>query len=393
MKRKKQKNISLTRKGSIKIGKTLLICLMLIIITIIGEFNCVSSCQGAFDVEGTLQVVEGESFQQIIAQEDQAYLNVRNSTNEYIEIINISHRTNPERIGRFTFQPISFVKKMRIRDNILYTLISRQIGTTTRYNCSLTLINITKPSSLTLIGEYTETNTSIPNDFVLYQNYCYICTMAYLKILDLTNKTDIKLVTEWQISSNFMEESEGVLYLFSDKLQAYDLTNPEQPAILGELNDSRIINMGMINKAMDVKGKYVYTVYSGLLVTDFNDPITPLVIDEYAFPKRDLDTNLIEAIVISGEYLFTCGADSYVFSIKSPSNIRRIAKSEVDGISIWADGEVILITSWNDLHILSFHDQTKLIVGLSVSGGILLVISLSTIILFQFKKQKMKKGE
>jgi len=381
------------KKGSIKIGKTLLICSMLVIITITSEFSGISSCQGALEVEGTMHVLEGECFEQIITQEDWAYLNVRNSTNEYIETVNISQRTNPERIGRFTFQPNSFVRKMRIKDNILYTLIFRRIGTTTRYNCSLTLINITKPSSPTLIGEYTETNTSSPNDFVLYKNYSYICSDVYLKILDLTNKTDIKLVTEQQIASNFMEESEGILYLFSNTLQAYDLTNPEQPAMVGELNDSRIFNMGMINKAMDVKGKYVYTVFSGLLAADFNDPTTPLVIDEYTFPRRDLETYLIEAITISGEYLFTCGADSYVFSIKNPSVIRRVAKSEVDGVSIWADEGEIFIVSWNDFHILTSNDQTKLIIGLSVSRGILLAVSVGVLLTLLVRKLKVKRIE
>ena len=381
------------KKGSIKFEKTLLICSMLLFITITSEFSSISSCQGALEVEGTLHVIEGESFQQIITQENWAYLNVRNSTNEYIETVNISQRTNPERIGRFTFQPNSFVRKMRIKDNILYTLIFRRIGTTTRYNCSLTLINITKPSSPTLIGEYIETNTSTSNDFVLYKNYSYICSDVYLKILDLTNKTDIKLVTEQQIASNFMEESEGILYLFSNTLQAYDLTNPEQPAMVGELNDSRIFNMGMINKAMDVKGKYVYTVFSGLLAADFNDPTTPLVIDEYTFPRRDLETYLIEAITISGEYLFTCGADSYVFSIKNPSVIRRVAKSEVDGVSIWADEGEIFIVSWNDFHILTSNDQTKLIIGLSVSRGILLAVSVGVLLTLLVRKLKVKRIE
>ena len=381
------------KKGSIKIGKTLLICSMLVIITITSEFSSIRSWEGALKVEGTMHVLEGECFEQIITQEDWAYLNVRNTSNEYIETINISQRTNPERIGRFTFQPNSFVRKMRIKDNILYTLIFRRIGTTTRYNCSLTLINITKPSSPTLIGEYTETNTSTSNDFVLYKNYSYICTDSYLKILDLTNKTDIKLVTEQQIASNNMEESEGVLYLFRKTLQAYDLTNPEQPTIMGELNDSRIISTGMINKAMDVKGKYVYTVYSGLFAIDFSVPINPKIIDKYTFPRRDFDTYLIEAITISGDYIFTCGSDSYAFSIRNPNIIRRVAKSEVDGVSIWADEGEIFIVSWNDFHILTFNDQTKLIIGLSVGRGILLAVSVSVLLTLLVRKLKVKRIE
>ena len=259
---------------------------------------------------------------------------------------------------------------------------------------SFFLLNITNPIAPWLISEYREENVSIPWDFALYKNHAFLSCYDRLKIIDFSNKSTPILVAEFSIPSHFVEVSENILYLLNEKIQAYNLTNPKQPALIGEYNDLGVNPMGI-----KVKEKFVYVVYSwdGLQVISFENFTNPSIADKYNFPKRDFDPGgIIEDIAISGENLFTTGPNLFSFDIKNPHSINRKNRVEIEGrgMTLYVDEETIFVTTWNNVQIFTYHEQaTELIIGLSISGGIYLVTSLIVIFIVVLRKQKKKRAK
>ncbi|HUU78812.1 MAG TPA: hypothetical protein VMX55_10730 [candidate division Zixibacteria bacterium] len=397
------------KKGNITIGKTLLICSMLLFITT-SEFSSISSCQGVLIEEGLVPLEEKEFCHQIVAQDEFVYLFVMNYTyNEedhlyqkdysYLDIVNVSQLNNTQRMGRYYLTKGETLHEIVIQENTAFLLSSIFRGENYRYNTTVTLLNVINPSLPSLISEYREDNTSSVYDLACYQNYVYISSHSVLKIIDFTNISEPTLVTESPLPAgtweNYVEISEGNLYLCNNRtLQVYNLTNPKQPILVGEYPNLETDPLGM-----EVIGKQVYITYraSGFLMVDFSDAANPSLKAEYHFPKRHIDPGgTIEDFVIAGETIFTCAQYLFTLSIKHSQFIRLKSFTHIQGWGekLCANEEAIFVSTGDKVIIFTYQYQpTKLIIGLSVSGGIILVTTLSIIVILQYKKQKKKKGE
>jgi len=387
MKREEQKRTSLLGKGSIKVLNVLIITLLFLFSSMFGEFSTINSCQGALKIEGRLSVEEGECFELMVAKDNTAYIFTYHKQGNYIEFVDLTNKSNPRRIGRYNVPDRGYVRAMEIHNGILYVLSDRHNETSyTSFFQLIDVTNLTKPS---VIGEYQEINMSLTIDIVLYQDYIYLNADKKLLILNQRNKSSIKLVKELPLQAAFIDESDGILYLLNKTLQAFDLTKPEQPSLIGELNNSRLYRMGL-----KVKGGIVYTLHwwNGIMAVDFKDPERPRIIDKYRFPQRDFDGGgTIFELAISNDYLFASGADTFAFNIRNPHAILRVSKSKAGGLSIAIANEKIIAVHWNYLVVLSLHDQTKYMIELGVSGGIIFCSSVAVVSISLNKKRKNKR--
>jgi len=398
MKRKEKRITPLNRMGSLKLGKILLICSILIFLLVPNELECVKTCEGFIEKAGSFPLTEGEYFCRVIVHNDCTCLFGGNFTEQvedrsyFMDILNVSNLANPTKIERFDFTLYGYVQKAEIKDDILYTFTTWFTETVGGFH--LLLFNISNPTSPWLIGDYREENTTIPWDFALYQNYAFMCTNTMLKIIDCTNKSAPTLAVEQLYPAEFIEISEDVLYLLFDKIQTFNLTNPKQPTLIGEYTgEGKSFPVSMV-----VKDKFVYTGHrwDGLLVIDFTDPPNPKRAAKYSFPNREFASGgEIEAIAIFGDYLFTCGSELYLFKIKNPNFIRRIAKIDIaiQGLTLFADEKAIFVIS-NYLEIFSFQKPVDyLLIGLSIGGGMVVIGVIGTILIFYKRKKKKNNGE
>jgi len=388
MKREEQKRTSLLGKGSIKVLNVLIITLLFLFSSMFGEFSTINSCQGALKIEGRLLGEEGEYFYLMTAQDNTAYIFTYHEEGNYILFTDLTNKSNPVRKGRYEGINEGHVRAMEIDNGILYVLIEKYNETS--YSSFIQLIDVTNLTETSVIGEYQGINWSLTTNIVLYQDYIYLNAGKKVLILDQTNKSNLKLVNEMPLEAAFIDESDGILYLLNKTLQAFDLTNPEQPSMIGELNNSRLYRMGL-----KVKGGIVYTLHwwNGIMAVDFKYPERPRIIDKYRFPLRDFyGGGTIFELAISNDYLYASGAGIFAFSIRNPYFIRRVSKSEAGGPSIAINYEKIITVNYGYLAILSLHDQTKYMIELGVSGGIIFCSSIAVVSISLNKKRKKKKN-
>ena len=398
MRGEEQKSTSLTRKGCLKFVKTLLICSLLLFATATNKLACVETCEGIVEKVGSFPYTEGEYFCRVIVHNDCAYLfggiypeETGGNHSYFLDILNVSDLTNPSKIGRYDLARYGFTHGVEIRDDILYAFTVWLTKTEAGFH--LLLFNISDPISPWLMGNYGEEHI-IPWDFALYQNYAFFCSDDTLKIVDCTNKSAPTLAAEQPYPAYFIEISEDILYLLHSSFQAYNLSNPEQPTLIGNYT-------GKGKRApvsMAVKDKYIYTGYcwEGLLAVDFTDPTKPKRVAKYSFPRRDFNSGgEIEAIAISGEYLFTCGSELFVFKIKNSNFIwRRDANNIGFGIDLFVEESTIFVISAIGLGIFSFQKQADyLVIGLSIGGGMVVIGVIGTILIFYKRKKKKNNGE
>ena len=386
MKRIKQKNITPIQKGIFPNRKIWLFCLLLLLIPQMDYFSSISSCQGALNIEGHLEIEEGEYFNLMTAQENTAYISTFHEGGNYILFVDLTNKSNPERKGSYYGTQDDYIHAKEINKGILYILTYWYNETSS--SSSIQLIDITNLTKPVLIGKYQGLNLTLTTNIALYQNYIYLNTANKVLILDQTNKSNLKLINEIPFDATFIDECEGMLYLMGKTLQAYALTNPREPNLIGELNVSKLYRMGMkANRGI------VYTLHwwRGLMVVDFRNPSNPKIVDKYHFPQRDFDGGeTIFELAISNDYLFASGADTFAFDVSNPYVIRRVSKSEAGGNSIVTIGEKIITVSSNYLVILSLHDRTKYMIELGVSGGIIFSSSIVVLSISLNKKRKTK---
>jgi len=398
MRGEEQKSTSLTRKGCLKFVKTLLICSLLLFATATNKLACVETCEGIVEKVGSFPYTEGEYFCRVIVHNDCAYLfggiypeETGGNHSYFLDILNVSDLTNPSKIGRYDLARYGFTHGVEIRDDILYAFTVWLTKTEAGFH--LLLFNISDPISPWLMGDYGEEHI-IPWDFALYQNYAFFCSDDTLKIVDCTNKSAPTLAAEQPYPAYFIEISEDILYLLHSRFQAYNLSNPEQPTLIGNYT-------GKGKRApvsMAVKDKYVYTGYcwEGLLAVDFTDPTNPKRAAKYSFPWRDFNSGgMIEEIAILDDYLFTCGSELFLFKIKNPNFIRRMDKIDIygGGVTLFIGEKAIFVISYY-LEIFTFQKPIDyLLIGLSIGGGMVMIGVIGTILIFYKRKKKKNNGE
>jgi len=391
MKRKEQRKAPLKRKGNRPIGKSLFICFMLMFITLTNEFSCVNFSEGKVNEESTINFAYGESCFRMIIAEEIAYLYLTNVTddpyviNHYIDIINLESIQTPVKLGRYTLQQIKYALKIEVRDHLLYVL---SIVPASVQTLALTIINVTDPSHPWEVGKYQEGNVSTPHDFTVYKDHCYLCTETEMKIIGLSNKTEPNLIIEYPIPAFYVEMGEEILYLCRHSLQAYNITNPEQPTLLGEITEGK----GSL-VAVEIEKNFVYTgfLWDGATTYDFRDPENPSILGDYSFPKREIQSGgQIRDIAISGNRLFACGYGLYIFGIGTPRWIRRIAHRSIDAYAyeIAEENGYLFFNTWDSIKIYSYKDYT-----VAISLGVTSIVVIPIIVFFaiRYRKQKKKK--
>lgn len=367
----------------------------MIILGTLNDTEWFYSCNGEFIEGGVLSAKQGESFRDGVLKNNISYVYCTSGETKYIEIINCENRDSPHKIGRFDLQTNDSVWDMDVDQNTLYLLTSYRGANLTFY-----IIDVTDPANPSFTGKYEEAdNDAFLKGFAVYSNYCYMFTDKGFKILNLVIKSAPVLVSTSSLDGYFIEESGGKLYLYcsivegysiSSELRVYSLINKENPVYLGKLGSYDFEHLGMA-----VQDKYVYTFgSSSIKVGDFTNPNNPSKTDNYNYPEAFLDfdpTGIVRAIATTENCLIASGEALFEFNTEKPGQIKRTKKLEFGDYYcqyLGAENDLIVSVSTSYLHVFTLEPSPAIskatIIGLSITGGVMLLVSIVIVI----RKQK-----
>lgn len=395
MKKRDQREFHAIKKGNLSIKKSMIICSLLIIVILTSEINFVSVTEAKITEEAIIDTALGETSFRMIIDNQKAYLLITSGTedpyiyNQYIDIYSLEQKQNPVKLGRYHFDQVDQVFRIKVRDQFLYALSMVNASVQT---LAISIINITNPSHLWEVGRYQEANVSSPWDFTVYKDYCYINSLNETKIIKLTNKTNPMLVKNYPQPAYFIEIENDLMYTINSTLKVFNLTDPENPTFLGELQKGCGGKMSLMS--VDIHDDYFYAgfLYGGLCSYSIKDPTNPVVWGDYSFPKYEEScSGQIQDIVAVGNRLFACGHGLYVFGIGIPLWIRRITHKNIQASAteIAEENSYLFINTWDNIRIFSYKDYTIIIVlGITIE-----IIPVVIFLSIRYRKQKKKKIE
>jgi len=377
---------------------------MLIIISFV--FLTISTCKNSLIVEGSyvikehqsLLLEEGETGAVKYIHDDIAYLLTRNSSQDFEDpynlfLVDIQQPTHPIRLGRFDLAAKELLLDVKVEGNIAYLLrMKTYLGLG---NWTITILDITEPENPIHLSSINENITHTAWDlwdFTIYNNYLYVCSDSSLEIFDCSNLTlPVKVATHVSFTGDIYINNE-YMYLVSSRIKTYDLTDPINPILLGEVNCTKHTPAGS-----GVFGNYVIRAFwwSGLQAFNLTDPYHPTICGNYRFPQREIQPGgQIHNMEIQGDLLFAGGRKLYVFDISNPQQLERIAAKRIgdrDISSIALSGNYIFTNIHNAI-VVWFYSETSLErnlgLGLGIGVGLPVVVGVSILIGKRKKKRE-----
>ncbi len=363
------------------------------ILLVVSMNNTIIMGEGFFiidEISFTL-LEEGERGTVLTVQDDLLYLFVSNSTQEgsfadSIRIVDVQQPENPEVVGRYDLDKDDYVVDFKIKDNIAYIL--RQIFYSGGINWTVTLLNITNPSNPVELG-ISAVETAISYIFGLgswclvnYENYTYVSTDFELIIFNTSNPTLPLKVANYTSTGGELHVNLDFLYLVSNGVKIYNITNPINPVFLGEVNSTKHTIAGS-----DLYGNYIINAFwhSGIQVYNCTDPFHPIICWNFDFPDNEFfPEGTIHDMKIIGDRLFTGANRLNVFDINNPQEVKRIARLKIGGKAIdrlVVSEDYIYLTIWGRIKFYSYSENNlPRNIGIGISIGLPIVIVASLLI-------------
>jgi len=340
---------------------------------------------------------EGERGRVLCEQDGFLYLYVTNSSQaeefaDCLQIVDFRQPENPTIVGCYEINDSEYLVDFKIKNNIAYLL--RQIGYSGGINWIVTLLNITNPANPEVISSSTvETNTSYISGLsswclIKYNNYTYVSTDFELIIFNCSNPALPMKVANYTSTGGELHVNNDFLYLVSAGVKIYDLADPVNPVLLGELNSTKHTSADS-----GVYGNYVINVFvwSGIQVYNCTDTSQPTICWNYDFPRRlfTYEGNMND-IDIERDRLYVVGNRIFVFDLSNPQNLRRVTKIEIDSYPISrisVSENYIYLTIGGSIKVYTYVENfLARNVGIGIGIGLPVVVVASILILRKKKK-------
>ncbi|MHA1738479.1 MAG: LVIVD repeat-containing protein [Candidatus Heimdallarchaeota archaeon] len=374
--------------------KLMFICFLFLSISMI---NIINIDEGFFIIDevNSISINEGEPGTVLCIKDDLLYVGLVNNSEEQgysniLQIIDVHQPENPIVVGRYELGFLEFLCDFKISGNIAYmiTWLAYFIG---QY-CSVELLDITDPTNPVRIGSspaeaiktYRVNNT---DRIGVYKNYTYVSGDAFL-IFDCSNQTLPMRVGSFPSPLVDVHIENDYLYLVSNGVTIYSLADPANPVFLGAVESTKGFSV-----RSGVYGNYIISAFQdvGIQVYDCTDPTQPVICKDYDLLKWKIGAKgIVHDIEIVEDRLFAGGDKLYIFNIRNPQKLRRIARINIgdQNISqIIVANNYIYLTIDSNIRIYSYVENS-LLWNIGLGSGVGLSILLGTSILIVLVKRR-----
>jgi len=339
------------------------------------------------EVETSL-LKDGEEGAVLCEHNGYLYLQVK-GYKKTVQIIDVRQPESPIVVGSYELE--GTLLDFKISENIAYLLIELGLYTGIRY--LVALVNITDPTNPVHLGssaleKITTSRVECSEQISIYKNYTYVSSDELL-IFDCSNRTLPVKVANYTSTGGQIHIKNDFLYLVSAGVKIFDLTDPVNPLLLGELNSTKHFSVGS-----GVYGNYVINAFreSGIQSYDCTDPTQPTICEDYDFPKWQIGAKgIVHDIDIVEDRLFAGGDKLYIFNIRKPQNLKRIAMKNIGDQNInriTVASNYIYLTIDSNIRIYSYVENSLLRnIGLGIGIGLTILVGA----LIFFKKKKTSK--
>ena len=249
-----------------------------------------------------------------------------------LEIINITDRTNPVKVGQFYDG-----------GQAMDVFVSNNIAYVADYENGLEIINVTDPLNTTgsfiKIGNYSDGGDA--KGVYISGNLAYVTDSSYLEILNITDPTNPVEIGQCFVNGAYDVEISGNFAFVTrwlDGLSIIDIRDPTNP------QEVSVINNGGTASKLKILGYFVYVtdINTGLEIYNIKNPYKPIVeVNQFQEGKPGGSYG----ISLFGNYAFLAdGSDGVeVLNITNPANILKIFSTYYMGSNVYIDNNYIYL--------------------------------------------------
>ena len=315
-------------------------------------------------------VKEEEDGTILCIQDDLLYLLIElfkpgSGWNSIVKIIGVQQPENPIVAGSYEFEGV--LLDFKISESIAYMLIELPILAINRF--FVETLNITDPTNPVQLGtsawvSISTSRTNSTEQISTYKNYVYVSS-DNLTIFDCSDPTLPVIVSIYPSTGGKLHVKNDFLYLVSNGIKIYNLTNPLNPVFLGEVNSTK-----QLSTDSEVYGDYAINAFeeSGIECYNCTDPTQPTICCDYEFPQDEVE-RIVHDIDIEENRLFAGGNKLCIFNISDSHNLTRTAmiysgNQDISQIKVSNDYIYLTIRNKVKIYILGVENPTSWIVGL-----------------------------
>ena len=219
------------------------------------------------------------------------------------------------------------------------------------------------------------------NSFIHPQADKFISKQLYNKLYynqynsSLTEDSALTKVGKWGWGPTYNVATKGnYVYIGNGYLlQVLDVSNPENPKIVGEvLTDNLIFTITL-------SGNYIYTT-SPFRIIDISNPAEPVLVNTYSLPSGFPPSS---AVTVKGNYAYVGDylGNIYIIDISNPANPQVLGQMRIPGdgvVSVTVKDTILYANSIDNLGIYIFdisnpNSPSQIRVAASNLGGLLTV--------------------
>ena len=300
--------------------------------------------------------------------------------------IDLQDPSMPVKVGEYWDGEWNAQSALSGSGNFLYVPTSRSVN----------IIDVSDPANPNEIGFFPGTESTVtPSRLSLHDHYAYIITQYEspgqgrdcLRVYDITNPGDPQLLGELDLLTtrdDVFAQGEFVYVVADELLSIIDVSNPSVPSIVGELNDSRM-NIDREPAPLWVKDGYAYIITGErntnlFHILDVDDPSNPQFIETYVYSNDKHITNLL----IEGKFMYlgTYWGNFIVFDLTNPVEPQLILNGATLHLGEWGAGwsisgmlgENLIVPAIDSIHLIDVPHDTQAVIGPITVDANLMVI-------------------
>jgi len=314
---------------------------------------------------------------------------------DLIQIIDIQHPENFTVIGSYELEVAERIFDFKISGNISYLLLN--MANIFCHNFFIRLLNITDPTNPTFLGDSALVVVSgLVNEkfsrMSVYQNYTFV-NLDELFIFDCHNLSSPQIIASYNSSIGDLHVNNGFLYLVSTSVKVFDLANPVNPILLGEINSTKFHSVDS-----ELYGNYIIRAFykSGIQIYNCTNPLHPTICSDYEFSSwATNEEENIQDLDIEEDRLFVGGKKFYIFDLSKPQKLKRIGQINFENqyINQTTVTETCLFITFNGTIIIYTYVESNLGHNLLIVFGIGLSIVIGVRVLVVLKRKIAEKKQ
>ncbi|NHJ84334.1 MAG: hypothetical protein FK734_02655 [Asgard group archaeon] len=344
----------------------------------------------------SISIIETEPGKTLCIQNDLLYVSLINYTegvgySNIIQIIDVHQPESPIVTERYKLLGGEYLIDFKIVGNIAYMLT--ELAILSPYRGSVGLLNISDPANPIRLGgselfSLTTYRVNFTDRMCVYNNYIYVSSND-LHVFDCYNSSLPVKVASYPSSFCDLHIKDDFLYLVSNGIKIFSLTNPVNPIFLGEVNSIKNDSVRSV-----VYDHYVINAFrdSGLEVYDCSDTYHPTICGNYDFPRWRLYLKgEIQDIAIINDRLFAGGSEINIFDLTKPQNLKWISWLSFENQNInqiIVTNNYLYLSDYNNINIYSYIENS---LGRNIGIGFgITVIVIGASLIWIRRRKKLK---